>query len=95
MVTSRLANLHDELIELLHLPDSFDWQSSTGLSSIAYRAVRENEDEKDRERLDVWPHQLTLGEPLPTVPLWLSSGFAVPLELELTYTNACQSLRIE
>lgn len=95
MVTNRLTNLHDELVELLHLPDQFDWQSATGLSAIAYRTVRENEGEKERERLDVWPHQLTLGEPLPTVPLWLSPGLAVPLELELTYANACQSLRIE
>jgi hypothetical protein len=95
IVTSRLANLHDELVELLHLPDIFDWQSSTGLSAIGYRAVREKTVETESERLDVWPHQLTLGEPLPTVPLWLSSELAAPLELELTYANACQSLRIE
>jgi hypothetical protein len=95
VVTSRLANLHDELVELLHLPDQFDWQSTTGLSAIAYRAVREKEGETELERLDMWPHELSLGEPLPTVPLWLSAGMAVPLELELTYSNACQSLRIE
>jgi hypothetical protein len=95
IVTSRLANLHDELVELLHLPDSFDWQSPTGLSATTYRIVREKTDETESERLDVWPHQLTLNEPLATVPLWLSPGLAVPLELELTYSNACQSLRIE
>jgi hypothetical protein len=31
----------------------------------------------------------------PTVPLWLEPNLAVPLELELTYTQVCQSLRIE
>lgn len=95
IVTSRLANMHDELVELLHLPDGFDWQSSTGLSAIAYRALREKTDETEAERLDVWPFQLKLGEPLPTVPLWLRPDLAVPLELQLTYANACQSLRID
>jgi hypothetical protein len=95
IVTSRLANLHDELVELLHLPDIFDWQSSSGLSAIAYRAVREKAGEAEAERFDVWPFQLSLGEALPTVPLWLSPELAVPLELEQTYANACQSLRIE
>ena len=94
IVTSRLTSLHDELVELLHLPDDFDWQSSTGLSAIAYRPAREKEGETELERLDMWPYQLTMGENLPTVPLWLSPGLAVPLELELTYTNTCQSLRI-
>jgi PAS domain S-box-containing protein len=28
------------------------------------------------------------------VPLWLEPNLAVPLELELTYTNTCESLRI-
>jgi hypothetical protein len=42
----------------------------------------------------MWPHPLTLGAELPTVPLWLEPKFAVPLELELTYTNTCESLRI-
>ena len=95
VVTRRLANLHDELVELLHLPDQFDWQSATGLSAIAYRTVTEKEGETEMERLDLWPHVLSLGEPLPTLPLWLAPGLAVPLELELTYSNACQSLRIE
>jgi hypothetical protein len=95
IVTGRLANLHDELVELLHLPDRFDWQSATGLSAIVYRVVRESDEEKDRERLDVWPYQLSLGESLPTVPLWLNPGLAVPLELDLTYSTACESLRID
>jgi hypothetical protein len=67
----------------------------TNLSAIVYRVVSRENGVKESECLDVWPHQLAVGEPLPTVPLWLNPGLAVPLELELTYTNACQSLRIE
>lgn len=95
IVTERQANLHDELVELLHLPDTFDWQSLTNLSAITYRVVRVKKGDKEQERLDVWPYPLSLGESLPTVPLWLNPVLAVPLELELTYANACQSLRIE
>jgi hypothetical protein len=91
VVTERQANLHADLVELLHLPDDFDWQSQTGLCAVVYRVVRV----KEQERLDVWPYQLAVGEALPTVPLWLEPNLAVPLELELTYTSTCQSLRIE
>ncbi|MCI0704590.1 MAG: DUF4058 family protein [Planctomycetia bacterium] len=91
VVTERQANLHDDLVKALHLSDAFAWQSATGLSVISYRVVKVNE----RERLEMWPTELAVGEPLPTVPLWLSPVLAVPLELELTYTNTCESLRIE
>jgi hypothetical protein len=47
-----------------------------------------------KERLEMWPHELALGAELLTVPLWLEPNLAVPLELELTYANACESLRI-
>lgn len=90
VVTERQANLHAELVELLHLPDQFDWQSPTGLSAVVYRVVRV----KEQERLDVWPCPLAVGESLPTVPLWLGPDLAVPLELDLTYTTTCQSYRL-
>jgi hypothetical protein len=94
VVTERAANLHAELAELLHLPDTFDWQSASGLSAVTYRVVKVKDGEKEQERLDVWPHALALGESLPTVPLWLTPVLAVPLELEATYEAACKSLRI-
>jgi hypothetical protein len=90
VVTERQANMHDELVGLLHLPDSFDWQSPTGLSAVVYRVVRV----KEQERLDVWPYPLAVGEPLPTVPLWLRPDLAVPLELDLTYNTTCQTYRL-
>lgn len=91
VVTDRAANLHADLIDRLHLPDAFEWTSPTGLFAASYRAVRT----KDRTRLDVWPHPLAVGSPLPTLPLWLEPDFAVPLDLDPTYAAACQSLRIE
>ena len=31
--------------------------------------------------LETWAHPLALGQPLPTLPLWLAENLAVPLEL--------------
>lgn len=92
IVTNRSANLHDDLVRLLDLPANFAWVPESGLSAIAYRVIREQGTE--RERLDVWPHPIALGAELPTVPLWLVPGLAVPLELELTYPTTCDSLKV-
>jgi hypothetical protein len=89
-VTSRAAELHNDLCDLLDLPDRVRWVSPTGLSATAYRVVKDGSD----VRLDVWPFPLAVGDALPTVPLWLAADLAVPLELELTYEAACKSLRI-
>jgi hypothetical protein len=39
-------------------------------------------------------HCLTLGPPLPTLPLWLAEDLAIPLGLELSYEETCRILRI-
>jgi hypothetical protein len=90
IITSRSANLHAELVAHAGLPSALGWESPTGLSVVCYRTTRN----RDRVRMDVWPSPLTLGQPLPTVPLWLEADLCVPLELELTYHQACQSLRL-
>ncbi len=45
-------------------------------------------------RLETWVHALALGQPLPTLPLWLADNLAVPLELEASYEETCRILRI-
>jgi hypothetical protein len=89
VVTDRLANLHAELRKLSQLPALVDLDAMH-LYAVAYRTMKD----KDGWRLDLWPEQLALGTPLPTIPLWLASNLAVPLELELTYEETCQVLRI-
>jgi len=89
-VTDRTANLHAELVERLRLPDGFDWQPAGDLYAVAYRVVHRGEP----VYLEVWPFPLAVGAELPTVPLWLASDLAVPLDLELTYAAACKLLRL-
>jgi hypothetical protein len=61
------------------------------LSAVSYRAV---EREEAAQQLEVWPAPLALGQPLPTLPLWIASDFSVPLDLEASYHMACADLRI-
>jgi hypothetical protein len=90
MVTERRANLHLELMELLQQREAAPWTEGQDLYAVAYRTTKEN----DAWRLDIWQQPLALGQPLPTLPLWLASNLAVPLELEVNYEETCQVLRI-
>ena len=47
-----------------------------------------------RARLEAWSHTLVLGQPLPTLPLWLDEVLAVALDLEQSYEQACHDLWI-
>jgi hypothetical protein len=47
-----------------------------------------------RARLEAWSHPLAVGEPLPTLPLWLGPERVVPLDLEPSYEQACHDLWI-
>jgi len=90
LVTSRHFNLYDELLELIGQDDP-----SMGAEPPATYAAECRWTERGRKRvLDTWSHVLTLGQPLPTLPLWLAADLAVPLELEESYEETCRALRI-
>jgi hypothetical protein len=88
VVTARHANLHQDLLELLAQPRSE--ADSPSIYSVSYR----NRKDEGRWRLDTWPVVLAVGRSLPTMPLWLAGPLAVPLDLEETYEETCQVLRI-
>ncbi len=39
-----------------------------------------------------WLHTLALGQPFPTLPLWLTGQRALPLDLEQNSEQACHDL---
>jgi hypothetical protein len=87
-VTTRRADLHADL--LAALGSDAEPSVSAALSAVSYRAVG-----RDGEgRLLAWPVALEVGQPLPTVPLWLAADLAVPLDLEASHVAACVDLRI-
>jgi hypothetical protein len=88
IVTSRRANLHQEL--LTRLGEAPVTQPQPPLYTTAYRPFQQEEEIK----LAIWQEPLAVGQSLPTMPLWLRREFCAPLALEATYLEACQSLRI-
>jgi hypothetical protein len=89
IVTSRQANLHNELVELMGLGAESQMPAEP-LYATAYRPVRR----PDVEHIEVWPSVLHVGQTLPLVPLALDKGTCVPLDLEASYTEACRRRRL-
>jgi hypothetical protein len=90
VVTTRTQNLYGELLDLLGQSDPGLSPEPPPLYAAACRVTRrENE-----WLLETWAQPLSLGRPLPTVPLWLADNLAVPLELEESYEQSCGILNI-
>lgn len=89
IVTSRQANLHNELVRLLELSDEY-LLAPDSLWATAYRPIRRPQVETTR----VWVAALAVGQTLPTLPLALDKGICVPLDLDAPYMEACQRLRL-
>jgi hypothetical protein len=86
IVTTRRANLHDEMVALIP-EEAQTFPGDSLLYAAAYRPFRR----KDAGRIAVWPAPLALGQPLPAMPLWVRGlPAAVRVDLEATYTEARQ-----
>jgi Protein of unknown function (DUF4058) len=90
LVTTRSTNLYAELMESIGQPDPSLIDGPPPLYAVACRWSKEG----GGRLLKTWAHPLTLGQPLPTLPLWLAPNFSVPLELEPSYEETCRGLRI-
>ncbi len=90
LVTSRHFNLYAELLALIGQSDA-----SMGAEPPAiYAAACRWTGRALKRILETWSHVLTLGQPLPTLPLWLAENYYIPLELAATYEETCRALRI-
>ena len=90
LVTVRDFNLYTEMLEWIgeerEMPDAT--HQSTYAVSCCWRP-------RGLKRwLESWNHPLTIGSPLPTLPLWLSDELAIPLDLDASYEQTCRDLRI-
>jgi hypothetical protein len=90
VVTARTANLHHELLDLLKLSGEGNGREFPELYAVAYRTFT-----ADRKgQLQLWEESLAVGRALPTLPLWIAPDLAVPVDLESSYRETCESLRI-
>jgi hypothetical protein len=90
IVTSRHANLHDELMALLGHGEGFRFPTPTALYATAYRPAHRQE----RNEIDLWREPLAVGQPLPTLPLAVRGLGCLPIDLEGTYMEARRRGRI-
>jgi hypothetical protein len=88
LVTSRAFNLYQDLLELIG--EANGSPEPEALYAAACRATKQGE----RWLLEAWAETLTVGQPLPTLPLWLADNLSVPLRLEESYEETCRVLRI-
>lgn len=91
IATTRRFNLYAELLAFLGQRDPKLGDDPTPIYAASCRWTSS----KKRARLEAWSHILTLGQPLPTLPLWLNADRVVPLDLEQSYEQACSDLRIQ
>jgi hypothetical protein len=87
LVTIRAANLYRELAQAIGA-------AAPTVSGPIYVVGCRRSRQQDRLRVQAWQHELVIGQPLPTLPLWISNERYVPLELEETYEETCLTLRI-
>ena len=90
LVTLRGFNLYGDLLDLIGQTDPLLSPEPPGIYAVACRWRRQ----ANQPFLETWNRPLTLGEPLPTLPLWLSADLAIPLNLESSYEQTCRDLRI-
>jgi hypothetical protein len=90
LVTVRQFNLYTELLAFLGLQDPSFGTDPPATYAASCRWVERGQ----RKLFEAWAHRLVVGQPLPTLPLWLGVDLAVPLDLEQGYEQACHDLWI-
>ncbi len=90
LVTVRHFNLYSELLAFIGHRDPTLGAEPPDIYAASCRWLEKGK----KSRLEAWSHTLAVGQPLPTLPLWLAEDLAIPLDLEPSYEQACHDLWI-
>jgi hypothetical protein len=90
VVSDRRANLYRELLEFIDEPEPSAFDEPAALYAATTRSTKKDA----RWLVESWMRPLTIGQPLPTLPLWLADNLSIPLDLEASYEETCRVLRI-
>ncbi len=91
LVSERHANLYTELLASL---DRSNPKLASPPPNMYAVTLRPRKRLRRRSLLDAWFYSMTVGEPLPTLPIWLSPDLRVMFPLESSYEETCRLLRI-
>lgn len=89
-MTSRLFNLHDEIVRLLPNGDTFLFTSALALYATAYQPQHRD----PMDQVKAWLVPLALGQTLPSLPLGLTDEICLRVDLEAAYDETCRKLRM-
>jgi Protein of unknown function (DUF4058) len=91
LVSVRQANLYADLLNLLGRADPALTTTTPYLYAVT---LRSRKPPKRRQLLDAWFYPMFVGQPLPTLPIWLGGDLRVMLPLETSYEETCRILGI-
>jgi hypothetical protein len=90
LVTIRHSNLYCDLLSLIGCSDpAFNTDAPPTYAVTCRKRMVER-----KSRLEFWSHALTVGQPVPALPIWLTETDVVWLDLETSYEESCRVLRI-
>ncbi len=101
-------NVCVSLVDVVTIRDFQSLRGSTGVhpaataiprSSKPYMVsmpvtMRDRSRLRQRSLLESWFYPMHIGQPLPTLPIWLDVDLSIDLELESSYEETCRFLRI-
>ncbi len=88
VVTSRKKDLHRLLLR--RVAKGAGPRPARELYAVSYRPV----EREGAPSLEMWEEALTLGAPLPEMPLWLKGWTCVATDLGATYERTCREQRL-
>lgn len=91
VVTIRQSNLYAELMTFIGHEELIPGGSPPPVYAASCRWVPRGK----KNFLEAGSRPLVVGQPLPTLPLWLDTDLVVPLDLEPCYEQTCRDLWIE
>jgi hypothetical protein len=98
LVTIRQFNLYADLLELIGETDPKLGPTPPHLYSFTIRSRKrpriKRSPRNKQSLLDLWYYPMTLGQPLPTLPIWLKPELSVLLPFEPSYEETCRLLHI-
>ena len=93
LVSIRQINLYANLLQLLGRTDPAFATTTPHMYAVTVR-TRKLLKKRQRQVLDAWFYPMNVGQPLPTLPIWLTHDHYVMLPLETSYEETCKVLGI-
>ncbi len=62
--------------------------------AVTYAVTCRKRADRQQTKVDSYFRPLVIGQPLPSLPVWLSESQTVSLDLEASYEETCRVLRV-